>query len=71
MNLMHPASNQVIEVVDSVADRYLSQGWREVAEDAPKAGASLAKWQEYARSKGFSDADLDGLTRADIRAALA
>lgn len=71
VKLMHPGSQQVIEVADSAAPRYLGQGWRVPAGDAPKASASLAKWQEYAQTKGFSDEDLDGLTKAEIRAALA
>lgn len=71
MKLMHPDSEQVIEVADSVAGRYASQGWRVPADDAPKATASLKAWQEYARSKGFTDEDLKGMKRGEIRAALA
>ena len=71
MKLMHPDSEQVIEVADSVVSRYKTQGWRVPADDAPSTRASLATWQEYARSKGFAAADLDGLTKAEIRAALA
>jgi hypothetical protein len=71
LTLMHPASRQTIEVAASVADRYRSQGWRLVAPDAPKGNASLAKWQEYARARGFTDAEIAGMSRADLRAALA
>ena len=71
MKMMHPASAQEIEVRAEHAARYLAQGWRELAEDAPKAGAPLAAWRDYARSKGFTDDDLEGMKRADIRAALA
>lgn len=33
----------------------------------PAGNASLEKWQEYARSQGASDADLDGVSRDDLR----
>lgn len=69
--LIHPDSKQEIDVADSVVSRYQSQGWREPADDAPKGNASLEDWQDYARSKGFGDADLEGRTRDDLRAALA
>lgn len=69
--LTHPDSAQDIEVdVDHVA-RYLTQGWREKATDAPKGNAALEEWQDYARTKGFSDEDLDGKSRDELRAALA
>lgn len=71
MKLMHPASRQEIEVADSASHRYLSQGWREPAEDAPKGNASLEEWRTYARTKGFGDDDLEGKTRDELRAALA
>jgi hypothetical protein len=71
MKLIHPDSKQEIEVADSVASRYQLQGWRAPATDAPKGNASLEEWQDYARSKGFSDADIDGRTRDELRAALA
>lgn len=69
--LIHPDSKQEIEVAESVVSRYRAQGWREPANDAPKGNASLDEWQDYARSKGFSDTDLEGRTRDDLRAALA
>lgn len=71
MKLMHPDSRQEIDVADSVAARYQSQGWREPATDSPKGNAPLADWQDYARSKGFTDADIDGRKRDELRAALA
>lgn len=71
MKLIHPDSNLEIEVnPGDSAERYTSQGWREPAEDAPKGNASLAEWQDYARSKGMSDADIEGVSRDDLRAAL-
>ena len=71
VKLMHPDSRQEVEVAESVAGRYLANGWREPATDAPKGNASLDEWQEYARSKGFADADLEGKSRDELRAALA
>ena len=68
---MHPESNQEIEVAESVVARYLENGWREPAADAPKANAPKAEWAAYALTKGFSEADIEGMTRADLRAALA
>lgn len=76
MKLKHTRTGQTITVADEHdPDRYLSQGWVPVdhgpgISDAPKGNASLAAWQDYARSKGYTDADLDGMTRADLRAAL-
>lgn len=34
---------------------------------APRGNASLEAWQEYAKSKGATDEDLDGMTRDEIR----
>lgn len=69
--LTHPESNQDIEVNADHVDKYLDQGWREKAEDAPKGNASLEEWADYARTKGFSDDDLEGKSRDELRAALA
>lgn len=38
-----------------------------VAAVAPAGNAGLEEWQEYARSRGASDADLDGKTRNELR----
>jgi len=70
MRLMHPGSSQEVEVLDGSQHRYLANGWRQVEEDAPKGNASLPAWQDYARSKGFTDDDIAGKTRAELRAAL-
>lgn len=71
MKLMHPDSNQEIDVDPGAAWRYESQGWRAPADDAPKGNASLEDWQAYARDKGLSALDIDGATRDELRAALA
>lgn len=35
--------------------------------DVPSGNASLVAWQEFARSKGAADEDLDGKTRDQLR----
>lgn len=39
MKLTHPASGQVIEVLDGSEGRYVDNGWRPVVEAAPKKKA--------------------------------
>lgn len=34
---------------------------------APRGNASLEAWQEYAKSKGATDEDLDGKSRDEVR----
>lgn len=70
MKLTHPASTREIDVLDSVAHRYMAQGWRPASPDAPKGNAALPEWQEFARSQGMTDEDLEGLTRDQLREAL-
>lgn len=70
MKLTHPASTQEIDVIDSVAGRYMAQGWRPATPAAPKGNASLAEWQDFAREQGMADDDIEGLTRDDLREAL-
>lgn len=36
--------------------------------DQPAGNASTEAWQEYAKSQGATDDDIDGLSRDDIRA---
>lgn len=70
MILTHPDASHEVEVADSAVARYLSQGWREKTADAPKGNASLKDWRAYALSKGFTDEDVEGKSRDDLRAAL-
>jgi hypothetical protein len=70
VKLSHPDTDLTIEVQAEHAGTYMSQGWREASDDAPKGNASLEEWQDYARSKGFSDAELEGKSRDDLRSAL-
>jgi hypothetical protein len=39
----------------------------EVDDEAPADNASLEAWQEYAKSQGASDDDLDGMSRNELR----
>lgn len=70
MKLSHPESKQTVDVLPEHVDRYQSQGWRAATADAPAGNAALEAWQAFAREKGFTDADLDGKSRDDLRAAL-
>lgn len=65
MKLRHPDSPHVVE--SNNPEAYLSQGWVD-ADEAPKANSSLKVWQDYARSQGVSDAELEGVSRDDLRA---
>lgn len=70
MKLTHPDSDQVLDVDPKHAPRYTSQGWRPATPDAPAGNASLDAWQAFARERGFTDEDLDGKSRDELRAAL-
>lgn len=37
------------------------------ADEKPHGNASLETWQKFAKSKGASDEDLDGLSRDEVR----
>lgn len=71
MKMMHPDSEQEIDVDPGAAWRYESQGWRQIAADAPKGNGTLEEWQDYARNKGLTDDDIEGQSRDELRAALA
>lgn len=70
MKMTHPQSAQTIDVPDSAADRYRSQGWRPATRQAPGGNASLEAWQDFARTQGFTEDQLDGMGRDDLRSAL-
>lgn len=70
MKLTHPDSTQTIDVDEARVEMYVSQGWRPATTDAPKGNAPLGEWQAFAREKGFTDDDLEGKTRDDLRTAL-
>lgn len=71
MILIHPDSTQEIDVDPARLPLYLSQGWRRPEAEAPRGNATRAEWVAYALTRGFTEADLDGLGRDAIRAALA
>lgn len=70
MKLTHPHSDLVVDVTETQVDRYLTQGWRPATVEAPAGNASLESWQDFAREQGYSEDDLEGLGRNDLRAAL-
>jgi hypothetical protein len=70
MKLTHPNTEQSIDVAPGHVDRYLEQGWRPATVEAPAGNASLADWQDFARTQGFAEDDIEGKTRAELRAAL-
>lgn len=70
MKMTHPESGLEIDIPAGQQSIYQSQGWRPATVDAPKGNASLEEWQEFARTQGYSDEDLDGKSRDDLRAAL-
>lgn len=70
VKLTHPDSTQELDVLPDQVERYESQGWRTATAGAPAGNASLETWQEFARTKGFTEEDLDGKSRDDLRAAL-
>lgn len=71
VTLSHPSSKKQIEVPRNRLPMYQSQGWSEATAGAPRANASLEEWQDFARTQGLTDEDLEGMKRDEIRAALA
>lgn len=69
VRLTHANSDQVLEVTGN-PERYLTNGWRIATLEAPKGNASLEEWQVFARSQGFTEDELAGKARDDLRAAL-
>ena len=55
------------EVVNTFpSSEELLGGGDEADDSAPAASASKGDWEDYARSQGASDEDLEGLTKAEI-----
>lgn len=48
---------------------FLVESAADAAEGPPAKGAKLEVWQDYARTQGATDEDLDGVTKADLIAA--
>lgn len=71
VTLSHPNSAHQIEVPADRTAMYKSQGWSEATPDAPKANASLKDWQAFARDQGFTDEQIEGKSRDELRQALA
>jgi hypothetical protein len=70
VTMTHPASAQQIHVAPNAVERYESQGWRKATPNAPKGNASLEDWQAFAREQGFTDDQIEGKSRDELRAAL-
>lgn len=70
MKMTHPETDLVVDVPETAADVYRSQGWREATPAAPAGSASLEAWQTFALEQGLSEADVEGTTRDELRAAL-
>ncbi|MSZ76333.1 MAG: hypothetical protein F2667_04405 [Actinobacteria bacterium] len=70
IQLTHPESEQRIEVGADQLDRYVVNGWRAAEVGAPAGNASFEAWAEFARSKGFTEDQIVGQSRDDLRAAL-
>lgn len=74
--LRSPFDGGVIDVPDSLVDRYTAAGWvsgkkpaKDAGDGAPKGNASREVWAEYADTLGVEyEADA---SRDDIRAAVA
>lgn len=49
------------------ADDAPAEGDSEPGSEQPAGNASLEEWQEFARTQGATDADLDGKSRNDLR----
>jgi len=59
--------DHVYEQDDSEPEPVAPHGERDEEVEQPAGNASLEAWQEYARSQGLTDADLDGKGRDDLR----
>ena len=59
--------DHVYEADESEPEPVAPNGERDDIVDPPAGNASLEAWQEYARSRGLSDADLVGKSRDDLR----
>lgn len=70
MKLTHPNSTQTIDVSETAAQRYASQGWRPASTDAPAGNASKDEWLAYAAAQGLDAAEAEAMTRDELRAAL-
>lgn len=67
--LTHPSSEQAIEVAGDISN-YLANGWRVATPEAPKGSANIGAWQAFARSQGFTEDEIAGKTKAELRSAL-
>lgn len=59
--------DHVYEPDDSAQEEVAPNGERDATVEPPARNASLEAWQEYARTQGLTDADLEGKHRDDLR----
>lgn len=71
MRLVHPDNPAlVVEAADDThAQRYLTQGWRQVNPDTPAPTAPVKQWRAYALEQGLDPAMVKTATRDELRAA--
>jgi hypothetical protein len=55
------------EIVDDTPGSWAEPEFPQAGDRSPGGNGSLEQWQEYARSLGATDADLEGKTRNDLR----
>lgn len=59
--------DHVYEADDSEPEPVAPNGERDATIEPPAGNASLEAWQKFARSRGLTDADLEGKSRDDLR----
>jgi hypothetical protein len=58
----------IVEASEAVAvDERTAEPEQPAGDDKPAGNASLEDWQAYARSQGMADADLEGMSRNELR----
>lgn len=60
------AGDEVPEGV-SLGDHLFAESESDADDGKPAGNASLDDWQEYAKSQGASDENIDGLSRNELR----
>lgn len=62
------AKGEVARLADYLEDEAsVEDGEAESGSEQPAGNASLEEWQEFARTQGATDTDLDGKSRNDLR----
>lgn len=61
------AKGEVERLADYLESDAAPEGDGAAGSEQPAGNASLEEWQEFARTQGATDADLDGKSRNDLR----